>query len=91
MSKHMNPSLFLAALALAVSIGFSSLPSAVAGGATDAASSLGLTDPSAKPAVNLTVARARLADTALKLGRYRAIARAPSGSAPGAPPSACSC
>jgi hypothetical protein len=74
MRKLGHPSTLLATLGLMVSVGFSSLPSAVAAGASDAAGALGLADASAKRVVNLTVRKAKVADKARRLGRYKPIA-----------------
>jgi len=83
MKKHLQPANVLALAALCVSVAFSSLPTAVADSVSSAAERAGIARQGKKKVRNITVRRAKVADRAKKLGRYKPIK--PSSKAIGTP------
>lgn len=83
MKKHLQPANVLALAALCVSVAFSSLPTAVADSVSSAAERAGIARQGKKKVRNITVRRAKVADRAKKLGKYKPIK--PSSKAIGTP------
>jgi len=83
MKKHSQPANVLALAARCVSVAFSSLPTAVADSVSSAAERAGIARQGKKKVRNITVRRAKVADRAKKLGKYKPIK--PSSKAIGTP------